>query len=102
MTSKSKNPIIRYNPVTLTFSSLMYFYQGILSPQIASNCAYKISCSNFSKMCIYRYGLIKGVALSADRLIRCTQFSAIDIDEYDIDRKESKIVDDPEKYSFKK
>jgi uncharacterized protein len=79
MKTRSKNVLLRYNPVSLTFGGLMYFYQKTISPQLASNCPYEISCSAFSKLCIQEFGLIKGIALTADRLTRCTQFTVIDI-----------------------
>lgn len=98
--SKRKNPLIRYNPVSLAFGSLMFFYQAVLSHQFSTNCGYEISCSNFSKRVMSEYGLIKGLALSSDRLMRCTQFTVIDIDVKDFN-KEHKLVDNPEKYRLK-
>lgn len=96
--TKSKNPLIRYNPVSLTFGSLMFFYQKVLSPQFSTNCAYEISCSAFSIMCIHEFGMIKGIALSADRLTRCTQFAALDIHPDDLIVEIHKVRDHPDKY----
>jgi putative component of membrane protein insertase Oxa1/YidC/SpoIIIJ protein YidD len=95
--SKHKNPIIRYNPVSLFFGGMMYVYQKALSPQISAKCPYEISCSNFSKQCISEYGLIKGVALSADRLTRCTRLASADLTPLDV-KDGQKVMDDPKRY----
>jgi putative component of membrane protein insertase Oxa1/YidC/SpoIIIJ protein YidD len=96
--TKSKNVFIRYNPISLSFGAMMFFYQKQVSQQIAANCPYEISCSAFSKACIQKYGLIKGVALSADRLTRCTQFTVIDMSDLNLNRN-NKIIDSVETYS---
>ncbi|MES2837451.1 MAG: membrane protein insertion efficiency factor YidD [Bacteroidota bacterium] len=97
---EKKNVIVKYNPVTLTFGGLLFFYQKLMSPQISVDCPYELSCSNFSKNCIYKYGLIKGIALTADRLTRCTQFTMIDIVPIQIS-KQGKIIDPIENYKLK-
>ena len=94
--SKSKNPIVRYNPVSLTLGGLMYLYQKALSPQLSSQCSYKPSCSNFSKESIHIFGFIKGMALSADRLTRCNRVAYSDVSPLDF--QNGKIADPPEKY----
>ena len=76
--TKTKNVIVKYNPVSLTLGSLLYVYQKFISPQFATNCPYEVSCSEFSKVAIRRYGILKGIFLTSDRLTRCTQFAAID------------------------
>ena len=98
--SEKKNPIVRYNPISLTFGGLLFVYQKLLSPQISNNCPYNPSCSGFSKNSILRFGLIKGIALSADRLTRCNNLAAHDISFLDF--KDGKIDDSPEKYRLKK
>ena len=98
--SSRKNPLIKYNPISLTFGGLLFVYQKFLSKQISSNCPYNPSCSSFSKNSILRFGFIKGIALSADRLMRCNTLAAHDISFLDF--KDSKIDDSPEKYRFKK
>ncbi|MDP3558314.1 MAG: membrane protein insertion efficiency factor YidD [Bacteroidota bacterium] len=75
---KDKNWFTKYNPLSLVFGGSLLFYQKFISPQIMAGCAFDPSCSNFSKQCIKIYGMPKGVALSADRLTRCTLLSSID------------------------
>ena len=98
--SRRKNPIVLYNPISLTFGGLLFVYQKFLSPQISTNCPYNPSCSSFSKNSILKYGFIKGIALSADRITRCNSIAAKDITFLDF--KNGKIDDNPDKYSLKK
>ena len=97
LTSKSKSPLVKYNPVTLFFGSMMYFYQAALSPQISAECRFQLSCSNFSKQSISRFGLLKGVALSADRIMKCNRVAMIDArpGDYDVNFR---MFDTPSKY----
>ena len=96
---KTKNVFVKYNPVSLTLGSLLYFYQKFISQQFATNCPYEMSCSEFSKVAIRRYGLLKGVFLTSDRLTRCTQFAAIDLNEaVDLHEDSHRILDDIELY----
>lgn len=97
-----KNAIVRYNPISLTLGGLLYVYQKAISPQLQSRCPYEISCSAFSKASIEEFGIIKGVALSADRLGRCTQFTVIDIQISQFDQNSGAIIDDPDKYRMKR
>jgi len=95
---KHQSAFHKYNPVTLTFSGLMFMYQNILSSQIYAGCLYGPSCSEFSKKSIKEYGLVKGVFLSADRLSRCNRISAL---EYDWSTITGRIPDDPHLYHMK-
>lgn len=79
--SQHQNVINKLNPINLTFSGLLFFYQNVISSQINAGCLYSPSCSDFSKICIRKYGLIKGVFLTADRLHRCNRITALDINE---------------------
>lgn len=96
---ESENIIIRYNPLSLTMGGLMYFYQGVISKQIGATCPYEISCSDFSKRVIRRYGFLKGVPLTADRLTRCTRLSAIDFEPTDYTPEKHLILDRVEDYN---
>ena len=100
--TESKNIIFRYNPLSLSFGGMMYVYQKFISVQIGANCPYEISCSAFSKKCINEFGLIKGVALSADRLMRCTRLASVDLTYSEINEDTQHIIDHPENYSSSK
>lgn len=99
MKSKSSSKIAKYNPIRLTFVGLMYTYQRFLSAQFAAECPYEISCSNFSKAVIARYGLLKGIALSADRLMRCNEFLKYDLTPVNLTR-DNHLIDPVEDYHF--
>lgn len=79
MRSRSKNFLVRYNPISLALGGLMYTYQRIISPQLPSECIYQHSCSAFSKDLIFEYGIVKGVFTTSDRLMRCNRLSALDV-----------------------
>lgn len=97
LTPRSKNPVIRYNPVTLVFGSMLYVYQAAFSPQISAECRFQMSCSGFSKQSIGEFGLIKGIALSADRIMKCNRLAMIDArpGDYDVNFR---MFDTPSKY----
>jgi len=96
-----KSAIVKYNPISLTFGGLLLFYQKVISQQLASHCPYEISCSEFSRLCIQEYGLFKGVALSADRLTRCTDFSRVDMNRLWFNES-MQIIDPIERYKHHK
>ena len=56
-----KSWLKKYNPISLSFGSLLYLYQNVLSQQFSADCLYHPTCSDFSKDAIREYGLIKGV-----------------------------------------
>jgi putative component of membrane protein insertase Oxa1/YidC/SpoIIIJ protein YidD len=99
--TNSQSKIARYNPLTLSFSGLMYCYQKWLSPQISADCLYRPSCSEYSKQLIKHYGLIFGIITSADRLMRCDRISATSINPISIDDKDGHVHEAPELYSIK-
>jgi putative component of membrane protein insertase Oxa1/YidC/SpoIIIJ protein YidD len=97
---KDRNALVKYNPVSLSLGGLLFFYQSFLSPQLSAGCAFDISCSNFSKNSIKQFGILKGVALSADRLTRCNRISSADYHPV-LKNKEGKMIDHPDMYSLK-
>ncbi|CAN2246913.1 COG0759 Uncharacterized conserved protein [Candidatus Planktophila vernalis] len=50
------------------------FYQKWISPLLAPRCKYYPSCSSYAVTAIETYGL-KGIAMSAWRLVRCNPWS---------------------------
>ena len=99
--SKSTKKLAKYNPVNLVFVGLMYTYQRFLSAQFAAECPFELSCSNFSKAAINRYGLFKGIALSADRLMRCNEFLKYDITPVNLNH-DNHLIDPLENYQFRR
>ena len=47
-------------------------YQRWVSPTLPSACRYEPSCSRYAYEAIERFGVARGVALGARRLLRCT------------------------------
>ena len=50
---------------------IIKFYQEIISPLTPSSCRYSPTCSEYSKLCLIKYGIIKGSILSIKRIIKC-------------------------------
>jgi putative membrane protein insertion efficiency factor len=98
--TKHRNVLARYNPFSLTAAGLMLLYQHVVSPQVSSSCIYTRSCSNFAKEAIKEYGLIKGVFLAADRLMRCNRSCENDHPYYSFNA-DGKITDEPVIYRKK-
>lgn len=102
MFSESKSPIVKYNPVSLSVGSLFYFYQGLISVQFSTNCMFNPSCSEFGVQMIKQYGVLKGVPLAADRLMRCNKLGAIDVHPLKIDMHSHKVIEDLDAYKNRK
>ena len=67
---------VRFNPVEtselkLAATGLIRLYQKFISSQDGPTCSFSPSCSRFGMACIQEYGVLRGVLLAADRLIRC-------------------------------
>jgi len=98
MKTRSQSALARYNPVTLALTGSMYLYQNVLSAQMGRQCLYNPSCSNFSKQAIAEFGLVKGVFLTADRLLRCNRISALDLNLLNLNPKSGRFTDLPRQY----
>jgi uncharacterized protein len=98
---EGKSPLVRYNPVTLTLSGLMFIYQRAISPQLPSSCLYEHSCSQFSMQLISRYGITKGVFTTADRLMRCNRVAATDIHPMSVNESSLKLIESVEIYTIR-
>lgn len=49
-------------------------YQWLISPLLPPSCRFYPSCSRYSYEAVDRYGLLKGGALSARRILKCHPF----------------------------
>lgn len=54
---------------------LLLTYKRTLSPVTGNHCAYTPTCSMYSYDAIDKHGAIIGLALTAERLFRCTPFA---------------------------
>lgn len=50
---------------------LIRFYQNYISPLSGSTCHYSPTCSRYTGEAIRKFGLLKGMMMGTDRLIRC-------------------------------
>ena len=50
-------------------------YQRAISPALPRRCKYHPSCSQYAVTAIRRYGILRGLALTAWRLLRCNPWS---------------------------
>ena len=99
--SGKRSLIVKYNPITLGFSSLMYMYQRVISPQISADCLFSPTCSEFSRQLIIKYGF-PGFFFTADRLMRCHRISATTFNPVSINETDSRIHEDVSLYSLRK
>jgi putative membrane protein insertion efficiency factor len=51
------------------------FYQRFISPAFPRRCKYHPTCSAYAVEAIQRYGILKGTAMAAWRILRCNPFS---------------------------
>lgn len=50
------------------------FYQGWISPLLPSRCRFAPTCSEYTRQAIERFGVLRGAAMGAWRLLRCHPF----------------------------
>lgn len=98
--TKSNNVIVKYNPITLTLSGLMYIYQKLISHQISTNCYYEPTCSSYGKLMFQELGLIRGTLATADRILRCDRISATTFNPITINPEDGKIHETANRYRF--
>lgn len=62
-------------------AAALYLYQNLISEAFQTNCPHYPSCSGFAKDALKHFHLVKALALSADRLSRCTPMGIKDYNE---------------------
>ena len=107
------NPILNYNSakkfslgldfqgtseINLFLLGTIRIYQLFISTQDLSVCNFTPSCSHFAQEAIRRYGFIRGVLMTSDRLQRCNSMSIY----YPWDERTGKYKDPVENYCMKK
>lgn len=98
---KQRSWLAMYNPVSLALKGAMLGYQRLMSQQLARSCPYQTTCSNFSKQAIEQFGTLKGVFLSADRIMRCNRIGLLDVHSLSRDVVDGFIVDTPDLYRLR-
>ncbi len=77
-------------------TGMIRFYQLFISPQDKPVCNFTPSCSQFGIDALHKFGVIRGILLTSDRLQRCNGTSA---PYYKTDYKTGKYVDPVQVYS---
>ena len=64
----------------MMFLVLVRGYQYLLSPLLGPSCRFYPTCSEYAHQAVLRYGLTKGLILSAKRFFKCHPFHAGGVD----------------------
>ena len=86
---------IRFNSqetseLKLAATGLIRLYQKFISSQDGPTCNFQPTCSRFGMGCIQEYGMVRGLLLTADRLLRC---NGSQLGHYHKDEVTGKYVD---------
>ena len=96
--------VVRFNPqepseLKLLTTGLIRLYQKFVSSQDGPSCNFHLTCSRFGMACIQEYGVLRGILLTADRLIRCNGSQA---QHYPKDEATGKYIDPVSHYTTTK
>ncbi len=61
-------------------AALLGAYQRLISPFLGPACRYYPSCSQYAKEAVLKYGVRRGVALAAWRILRCNPWNPGGVD----------------------
>lgn len=80
------------NPNELQFvlSGLFLAYKAFISNQDQNRCAFAPSCSEYGLQAVKKFGVVRGVVSTTDRLLRCNGYSP---EKYTIDPKAMRLSD---------
>ena len=95
LTTLSSEKIVRFHPqeisvLKLAGTGLIRLYQKFISTQDGPTCNFQPTCSRFGLTCIQEYGIIRGLLLTADRLLRC---NGTQVQHYPKDGVTGKYID---------
>ena len=65
----------------------VYFYRSCISPLTPPSCRYTPTCSQYMKVSIERYGVLKGIKLGTKRILRCHPFGKFGYDPVPTEEK---------------
>jgi putative membrane protein insertion efficiency factor len=57
-------------------AAAVHAYRWTIRPVIGAHCRYEPSCSEYALGCLATHGALRGTALSARRILRCTPWHA--------------------------
>jgi uncharacterized protein len=67
------HPKQKVAPIQLLSGGLIYFYQNVVSEQLQAGCTYEITCSQYIKLAIQKYGFIKGTFAGLHQFVKCAE-----------------------------
>ena len=69
--SNIKHNVQSYSAPAVVFQLLIKFFQTFISTQDGPTCPFRPTCSAYGKKAIQKHGILKGVFISSERIIRC-------------------------------
>lgn len=87
------------NPLSLGYQFGIKIYQKVVSEQLATSCAFELSCSRFSSAMVREYGFVKGYFLTFDRLNRCTPITTSETYPIRLNQQ-NRIIETPADFHF--
>lgn len=98
---ETQQETIRHNPqvnseLQFAATALIRLYQRFISSQDRPTCGFTPSCSRFGMAALQEYGMLRGILLTADRLLRCNGSQS---QHYHIDPKTEKYIDPISSYA---
>ena len=51
--------------------SIINFYKYLISPLLGNNCRYLPTCSDYTKESVIKFGIIYGIWLGFNRIVKC-------------------------------
>ena len=79
------------NELQMVLSGLFLVYKSFLSSQDNQRCSFHPSCSEYGLEAVKKFGILRGIVSTCDRLTRCNGFSP---EQYEIDL-ERRVLKDP-------
>ena len=98
---EKQQEVIHINPqvnseLKMAATALIRLYQRFISSQDGPSCGFTPSCSRFGMAAVQEYGILRGILLTADRLLRCNGSQS---QHYHIDPNTEKYVDPISSYA---
>ena len=64
----------KHSPLQRFLLALVRCYQLLISPLLGPRCRFHPTCSHYATESINRHGVVKGLALTSRRLVKCHPF----------------------------
>jgi putative component of membrane protein insertase Oxa1/YidC/SpoIIIJ protein YidD len=85
------------NPLNYIGAGLLYVYQNIFSEQIQAECAYEVSCSEYTKLSIQQRGFLIGTLSGFNQLSECFPGAKFEHPPAFVNYSNQKIINSSEK-----